>query len=93
MRDRLFADPTWVGCVRCGGEFHADFAVYVQCDECGKICGLCLGCDRAMARSFLDDSLDWHQQRRHPDLALPEKQRARLTRAHFGFSPSNPLVL
>ncbi len=87
--------PTWIGCVRCGGEFHVDMAVYVQCEACGKTCGLCLGCDRVMPRSFLDGSLEWHLARKHPDLTLPSEERKRLLREteRWNYSARNPLVL
>lgn len=54
-----------VGCVKCGREGPPESSVWAQCDGCGKVVGICVPCARVMpgARQFVDESLEWHQER------------------------------
>jgi hypothetical protein len=69
--------PVAIGCVNCGREALAEFAVWAQCEGCGKACGVCIECGRAMPDpwGFVDEGLRVHVQHHHPDLELPEWRR------------------
>lgn len=74
-----FPLPRMIGCVRCGDESPRQHAVFAQCNTCGKTCGVCRPCSRFRGAGFLRDAMDWHRERRHPDLFLPPDVRRQLT--------------
>lgn len=86
-----------IGCVKCGFACSAPDAVYAECPTCGKTVGVCLECVRARAirwangaagvKEFLDESMQWHIERRHPETLPPAEladTRDELLRYPFG---------
>jgi hypothetical protein len=65
--------PVMIGCVGCGQLACPDRAIWAQCTCCGKTCGVCVECGRAMADpwGFVDEGIRVHVARHHADLTLP----------------------